>query len=61
MSINYVLGSGALDDKPPLLAIVNDESDCGIEISSVAIVGVVGVTADDEETVPLAVVVGLIK
>ena len=31
----YVLGSGALDDKPPLLETVNDESDCGIGICSV--------------------------
>jgi len=53
-----VLGSGALDDKPPLLGIVNDESDCGIGTCSVVIIGVVGVTADGEETGPLAVVVG---
>jgi hypothetical protein len=25
-----VFGSGALDDKPPLLDTVNDESDCGM-------------------------------
>jgi hypothetical protein len=30
-----VFGSGALDDKPPLLDTVNDESDCGIETFSV--------------------------
>jgi hypothetical protein len=29
-----VLGSGALDDKPPLLETVNDESDCGIGTGS---------------------------
>jgi hypothetical protein len=29
-----VLGSGALDDKPPLLDTVNDESDCGIGTGS---------------------------
>jgi len=45
-----ILGSGALVDKLPLLAIVNDEFDCSIGISSVIIVGVVGVTADGEET-----------
>lgn len=63
---NYVLGSGALDDKPPppLLAIVNDESDCGIGTCSVVIVGVVGVigvTGDIAPVLPVAVVVGLNK
>jgi hypothetical protein len=29
-----VLGIGALDDKPPLLETVNDESDCGIGTGS---------------------------
>ena len=64
--INYVLGSGALDDKPlpppPLLGIVNDELVCGIGTCSVVIIGVVGVTgvtAAGEETGPLVVVVGL--
>jgi len=33
-----VLGSGALDDKPPLLETVNDESDCGIGTGSGTVV-----------------------
>ncbi len=61
MKINYVVGSGALDDKPLPLATINDDSNCGIWTFSVIMVGVVGVTADGEEAVPLAVVVGLIK
>jgi hypothetical protein len=30
MKINYVVGSGALDDKPLPLATINDDSNCGI-------------------------------
>ena len=56
------MGSGALDDKQPLLAMVNDESDCATGTCSVIMVGVVAVTADDDGTVsPLAFVVGLIN
>ena len=54
----YAVGSGALDDRPPLLAIVNDESDWGIGRFSAVFIGV---KADGEGVVPLAVVIGLRK
>ncbi len=56
-----MLGSGALDERPPLFPIVNDEFVSGISICSVVIVGVVGVIAVGDETVPLVVVAGLIN
>ena len=57
--VNYVVGSGALDDMPVFVARISDESERGIGIGSVSVIGVDGVTADGDEGASPAVLVGL--
>ena len=57
--VNYVVGRGALDDMPVFIARISDESERGIGIGSVSVIGVDGVTADGDEGASPAVLVGL--
>ena len=54
-----MVGSGALDDMPVFVARIIDESERGIDMGSVSVIGVDGVTADGDDGASPVVFVGL--